>query len=261
VAELDARSSLATALKATYARIVSPSEDTTGAADLANLQAALDDGGTVQLVAGADYYFNGALALPSNSALTAYGATLHGLAVGNLFRTKTALPARSVTDAGATSGSTTLTSATAAFTAADVGAKVSVRGAGPHQSTNDGQSWYGTITAVTNATTVTIDKAAGTTITGAQLEIFPDRVHDVAVLGGTWSIEAEPADGHASTGNYFNALCSAFRRVDRLILRDLSISVVGTSAEGGKFAISIADATNITVDNIVFTGTPVTACT
>lgn len=68
---------------------------------------------------------------------------------------------RAVTDAAMTSGSATLTSATAAFTAADVGKWFKVTGAGA-----SGIPLYGTISAYTNATTVTLSVTAGTTVTG-----------------------------------------------------------------------------------------------
>lgn len=68
---------------------------------------------------------------------------------------------RVVTDAAMTSGSATLTSATAAFTAADVGKWFKVTGAGAA-----GIPLYGTISGYTNATTVTLSVTAGTTVSG-----------------------------------------------------------------------------------------------
>ena len=68
---------------------------------------------------------------------------------------------REVADASITSGQTTLTSATAAFTAGDVGKTINLYGAGSNQA-----PIVTTIAAYTNATTVTIGVAASTTLTG-----------------------------------------------------------------------------------------------
>jgi len=68
-----------------------------------------------------------------------------------------------VTDGVMTSGSATLTSATAAFTMADVGKVVMVKGAAATGVT----TLTTTIQAYTNATTVTLAVSAGTTVSGA----------------------------------------------------------------------------------------------
>lgn len=74
--------------------------------------------------------------------------------------------ARTVTDAAITTGTGILTSATAAFTSADVGKQVSVVGAGAAAGRLNA-----TITTFTSATQVTLGTAAGTTVTGASLTI------------------------------------------------------------------------------------------
>jgi hypothetical protein len=66
---------------------------------------------------------------------------------------------RVVTDAAMTSGSATLTSATAAFTSGDVGKYVMVTGAG-----TSGAPLYGTVSSYTNSTTVTLSLNAATTV-------------------------------------------------------------------------------------------------
>lgn len=73
---------------------------------------------------------------------------------------------RSTTDGAMTSGSTTLTSSTAAFTAADVGKTVIVLGFGTSTDT-----LYTTISSYTSATQVTLSKATATTYSGAVLII------------------------------------------------------------------------------------------
>ena len=73
---------------------------------------------------------------------------------------------RTVADGNITNATTTLTSATAAFTSSDVGRNVIVRGAGAA-----GADLNTRITVVTNATTVTVGNAAGTTVTNASTVI------------------------------------------------------------------------------------------
>lgn len=73
---------------------------------------------------------------------------------------------RSVTDGAITAADTTLTSATAAFTSADVGRGVTVAGAGAA-----GADLVAEIASVTNGTTVELNVAAGTTVTGAAVDV------------------------------------------------------------------------------------------
>lgn len=76
-----------------------------------------------------------------------------------------AKPARTVTDAATTIGQTGLTSATANFTAADVG--LEVHGAQVYDL-------HTRIATVTNPTTVVLDQVAKTTTTGGTITIGPD---------------------------------------------------------------------------------------
>lgn len=95
---------------------------------------------------------------------------------GNLYR-QTNVGSRSVSD-GVTASSTTVTSATANFTAADVGKKIT--GAGIPAST--------TITARGSATSITISNAATATATGVSLT-FQLAAADTLLraVGGDWS--------------------------------------------------------------------------
>ncbi len=86
-----------------------------------------------------------------------------------------AAPNRSVTDAAITTGTESLTSATADFTNADVGRSITVIGSGPA-----GGNQTVVILAVTNSTTVTIAQTASTTVSGATALIGPmtyDGIH------------------------------------------------------------------------------------
>jgi hypothetical protein len=76
---------------------------------------------------------------------------------------------RAVTDAAITTGTNVLTSATAAFTVADIGKLVNIVGAGAA-----GALLSTTISGFTNATTVTLTVNAGTTVSGKAAAITSD---------------------------------------------------------------------------------------
>lgn len=148
-------------------------------------------------------------------------------------------PVRSVADAAITTGTTTLTSATAAFTSADVGRSVVVAGAGPGgggaQSPSPGVLCT-TIASVTNSTTVVLTDPAFATVSGAALSIYT-RDTNIRVTGGTW---ARTGVG-ASSGVGLHFL--RFRRVDGLQLSDVRVTTTG-----GKYAVSVGDCTGIQID-------------
>ncbi|WP_018762424.1 SGNH/GDSL hydrolase family protein [Arthrobacter sp. 135MFCol5.1] len=73
---------------------------------------------------------------------------------------------RFVTDGTGTSGNLSITSATAAFTSADIGRTVLMAGAGAA-----GAPYSAVITGVTNAMTAVMDRAPGTTVAGSRLAI------------------------------------------------------------------------------------------
>ncbi|WP_226576694.1 right-handed parallel beta-helix repeat-containing protein [Acuticoccus sediminis] len=82
---------------------------------------------------------------------------------------------REVVDAAITSGSSTITSATANFTFADVGRRIVVALAGPLSAGGaQRQPLRGTITAVTNSMTATVSTAAGATVSAAKCSIYTD---------------------------------------------------------------------------------------
>jgi len=93
---------------------------------------------------------------------------------------------RTVTDAAITSGQSTLTSSSAAFTTADVGRAVVVAGAG-----SGGGTMSFTITAVSSGTTATLNRSATTTVSGAVARIGTDNsktiqaaINAVSAAGG-----------------------------------------------------------------------------
>src|SRR5207342_2829436 len=103
---------------------------------------------------------------------------------------------RSVTDGAITSSTATLTSATAAFTSADVGRSVTVAGAAV-----GGDLLVATITAFGSATSVTLNRSASSTVSGAAVSIYS---HDesITVLGGYWDRQnAGPTGGSVTAHN------------------------------------------------------------
>lgn len=91
---------------------------------------------------------------------------------------KWAAAARSFTDGAITGGTNTLTSATAAFTSADVGKLINVTGAG-----GGGAMLSVSINSVTNSTTAVLSNTASVTVSGAACAIDPytaDGVHPTA---------------------------------------------------------------------------------
>ena len=97
---------------------------------------------------------------------------------GNLYR-QSDVNSRTVADAAFTSGSPTLTSATANFTAVDVGKTVTSTAGGIPTST--------TISAFTNSTTVTMSANATATKTAANLMIQGAADTLLRMVGGDWS--------------------------------------------------------------------------
>ncbi len=110
-----------------------------------------------------------------NTGITVYDA--QGKAV-KITLTLTKAANRTVLDGSTTNGSTMLTSATANFTAADVGKAIT--GAGIPAGT--------TIASVTNGTTVTLSNAATATATGVQTAIATD--------GNVWDVSATAPDAN-----------------------------------------------------------------
>jgi hypothetical protein len=219
-----------------------PSGDTTGATDLAAINASPN----AMLTPGATYYVNGPIVRPSYSCLRARGATIHLVTGGsNIIRNAAAAASRSVSDAVTTANSTTVTSATGAFTSADVGAMVGVIGAAL-----GGATWYGKIVTVNSATSITLNWPADLALTGATLQVFANRDTNIDIEGGTWILDVAPADGHQTTSTAFNSFASAFRRVSGLRLRDTTWSTPGLTGQGGKFTVSLAD-----VDDFIVSGT------
>lgn len=254
VDQLESQSPAAvSAMRNLFGANVKASGDTSGASDLAKINALLNAGMVVSLDPGSTYYVNGTIRLPSGACLSAYGATVH-LTVGstNILQTASVAPSRQVADAATTANAATVTSATAAFTQADVGSTIGVVGAGYLGST-----WYAKVVSVQSSSQATLSSIAMTTVSNASLSVFAaaDRCKNVSVLGGTWILDVAPVDGHNAASTAFNSFASCFRRCDGLVLRDTTWSVPGAAGQGGKFTVSLADVTNFVVDGTCFTHT------
>jgi hypothetical protein len=206
-----------------------------------NAMLTLNAGKVLKGNAGQTYKISAPLVLRSDTTLDMTGCKVVLIAGSNcnMLQNRSAVTAvRSVTDGATTLDSTTLTSATANFTSADVGRSVAVNGA---SSNPGGGGWGATIVSVTNTTTVVLDGKAGKTATGCTVSIH-NRDSNIALIGGTWDhgyviSAATPLDLHITR----------WRRVDGLRIR--GARMVST---GGKFAFSIAHCDRFWVQDIDF---------
>jgi len=136
-------------------------------------------------------------------------------------------------DAVVTSGSTTVTSASGAFTSADIGRNIAVS----YITAGKGANVYARIVSVTSATQVVVDTAPPATETGGVVTVY-GRDANISITGGTW-------DRGANDGVLPNDKHSIFlRRVDGLRVRN-----VFYKSTGGKYAVAVGDCTNVLVEN------------
>lgn len=216
-----------------------------GTDDTSWLNAALAAGGAIALTPGQTYRLSGPLILRSNTTLDMTGATLvgaSGWAGSNMITNYAAVYSqRSVTDAATTASSTTITSASAAFTAADVGRTV-VLGTGHLGATS---TFTAIIASVTNATTVVVTVAPSASVTGATMAIY-NRDSDITVVGSGTGLIARGSTGAPSNDNRLHTVY--FRRVDGLTLSGLR-----HTSSNGKYAVAVGDVTDFVIDRHDFT--------
>jgi hypothetical protein len=222
-----------------------------GADDLAMIQSYLDVARTkpVRVIGlpGETYSISDALVVRSRTTLDMTNCVIAGNPAKNMLRNAASVSARTVTDAVTTEGSATVTSATAHFTAADVGRAVGVLGAGPNYGRPDAPgTWYGTVASVTSATTAALSQPATLSVRGARLSVFPARDTDIVVTGGAWNGGSKDAISQtlASHGFYL-------RRVDNLTLSPRLMTNTRTT-KGGGYAISLGDVTNVETHSVTF---------
>lgn len=197
------------------------------------IQAALDSGashvmiaqaGTCAISAGLTIYSGQWLDLgPATKIAWTAGATTNNLIANRA----ASVSARTITDAAMNSGSATLSSATGAFTIADVGRTVVVD--------NAWNSTYGfpltaEIATITSGTAVGLTRAAGSTVSAQSASLF-DRDSNIRVTGGIWDRRSSTAAGPLQH-------IMRFRHIDGLTVSDVS-----TASTAGGYAISFADVT------------------
>ncbi len=147
----------------------------------------------------------------------------------------TASATRTFTDAVTTAGSQIMTSATAAFTGADVGQSIWLN------AVNTGSVQLQTqILSVTNATTAQLADVVPLSGTGVTAAIYA-RDANIKVTGGAF--------GRAgSAGTYMGTYLLRFQGVNNLVLDNLTASWTT-----GKYFILVADASDFAVTRIVAT--------
>lgn len=131
-----------------------------------------------------------------------------------------------VTDGAMTNGSATLTSATAAFTTADIGKVIQVKGAAATGVT----SLVTTIQAFTNSTTVTLTAAAATTVTGAQVLWGSD---DTAAIQAAINAATTWARANSGAATVFFPGCTGFYCVGGALVTG------GTTKGNGQLTLPI----------------------
>lgn len=210
-----------------------------GADDTAALNAALTTGAGERILGlqGEAYLVTAPLVVHSGTTLDMTGCTvtLKTNSNSNLLNNRAVSQVRRVVDAVTTAASQTITSATAAFTAGDIGKTLVVHGAGA-----GGALLTTTVSAVTNGTTATMTAAATTSTTGTYTAIGT-RDANITIRGGTW-IRLTSNNGSA---NGWDKHSLRFRHVDGLLLQDVTISTLE-----GKYAVSLGDVSDAKVRDV-----------
>lgn len=230
--------------RGTYLAMVTSQAGESEATTTARLNAALAAGSafgirkTVRLVG--DFATNDSLVIYGNTTLDAREATitLDTLVNVNILKNVAVdTPNRVVTDAAITADTTTLTSASAAFTANDVGRSVNVAGANV-----GGLPLTALITVYTNATTVTLGVAAGTTVSGASCTITT-RDTDITLIGGLWTKFTDLSA--TASGRNTNAHTIFLRHIDRLTIRDPKVQ----TSLNARYSLTVGDVTAFVIDS------------
>lgn len=205
-----------------------------GTDDTTTIQNALTAaaGSIVRGVPGQSYVITAPIVIRSNTTLDMTGCTitLQTSSNCNMVNNRAVSTAqRSISDAAITTGTNTLTSATASFTTNDTGRTIVVTGAGP----NSGMFALSAIMTYVNSTTVTLDANAGATVTGATAVIY-DRDVNIRIIGGTWDRGNNGGSGDAQHSLFL-------RRIDGLLI---DIDTFKSTGSGPKYAVHPGDVTN-----------------
>jgi hypothetical protein len=221
--------------------------DSRGTSSGTVIQYALDavtaaGGGRVSIKEGS-YTISTYLIIGSNTKLDAGNATIT-LTAGsncNMLRNTAVTANRSVSDAAITSGSKNLTSATANFTSADVGATVIVANAG-----SSNQKFVSTIVSRTNSTTVVLATAAGATVSSKALAIHY-RDTNIEVCGGLW-------DRGANTTSSWQAHSLLLRHIDNVSVHDIRLNCTALG-----YNLSFGDVNKYYASNVIFNASGVSS--
>jgi hypothetical protein len=210
-----------------------------GVDDTATINALLNAvpaGTVVKGLPGQEYFISSAILIPSGKYLDMSGCrvTANANLTGNLVNNKSRSSGRTLMDGVTTASSTTLTSATAAFTAADQGKTIWIWRAGYEYDIHKTS-----IASVTNSTTAVLTDAALAAGTGLCISIGT-RDSIFGVIGGTWTRPASADPGG------INGAGMRFERADNWFVKDI---VWNQQALRG-YAVNPCDCTGFTVDKI-----------
>lgn len=213
----------------------------TGVNDTAAINAVLSANAGKRIVGrpGSVYRTSAPLVVGSGTTLDMTGCTVNLLTGSNCNSLQNAAigTVRRVKDAVTTAASTTITSATAAFVAGDVGKTIVVHGAAA-----GGNTLTTTISAVTNGTTAVLAVAASVSISNTYAAIG-NRDAGIAVIGGTWTRAS--GNGAAAAGWDRHAL--RFRHIDGFRLLNVNVTTLD-----GKYAVTVGDMNNVEIQGIDF---------
>lgn len=186
---------------------------------------------------------NQTIVIPSNTKLDLTGATL-ALASGadiRLLHNASCVPLRTTAgNAVCVAGDNTVTTATGAFTSADIGRVLAV--AFTNESVR-GANAYGTITAINSSTSVEISPAPPFSQTGGVARVY-GRDKNIEIRGGTWDRGTGGA-GTSVPGIGMQMTTLGLYRVDGVRLHDMHVK--GDPA-GRGFGVLLGDCTDIDVD-------------
>lgn len=214
-----------------------------GTADDVQIQQALtaiaNVGGGVVLLNPGSYNLSTFLTISSNTILDARLATLTLIPGVNVPMLKNVgvTANRTVADAVINS-TTTLTSATANFTSADIGSTVII------PSGLSSQTLVTTIASINSKTSVVLAKAAGVSSSGNTCAIYR-RDSNIVIWGGSWY---RGANGGPLGHSLF------LRHIDGVIVRD---GFYSSSSTLGGFNVCFGDVTNYVAENLRFSSTQV----
>lgn len=228
---------------AAYVHTLGASNGTDDTATINAALAVISGVGTVKGQAGQTYTISAPLVIKSGTTLDMTGCQvnlINGAQATNMVNNYAlSHPNRTVSDGAITSGAGQLTSATAAFTSADVGRTVVIAGAGP-----GGSVLTANIGTVTNGTTVQLIDLQGltqdafTTVSGAAVSIYTRDI-EITLIGGVWN----PGLNQGGTDNT-SRHCLRFRHVDGLTILANGGRLTQT---GGKYGINPGDCSRVKI--------------